>query len=152
MPVARLIDTSISIDAPPSAVWRALTDPVLMKEWMAEPEMQLNIVTDWTVGTPVVITGRHHVRFENRGVVLRFEPDSVLEYSHLSSVSRLPDRPESYTKLSFRLAAAGSYSTALCLTISAFPTESIFRHFDFYWRTTLGILKRFVEERVSAAC
>ena len=147
-----MIDASICIDAPPSAVWRALTDPALMKEWMAEPEMQIDIVTDWTVGSPVVITGRHHVHFENRGVVLRFEPESVLEYTHLSSFSRLPDRPESYTTLSFRITPAGPRSTALRLTISGFPTESIFRHFDFYWRTTLAILKRFVEERGSAAC
>jgi uncharacterized protein YndB with AHSA1/START domain len=152
MTVARVIDASIGIAAPPSAVWRALTDPALMKKWMAEPEMQIDIVTDWTVGSPVVITGRHHVRFENRGVVLRFEPGSVLEYSHLSSVSRLSDRPESYTTLSFRITPAGTHSTSLRLTISGFPTESIFRHFDFYWRTTLMILKRFVEGASRAAC
>jgi uncharacterized protein YndB with AHSA1/START domain len=146
MTVARVIDTSIAIDAPPSSVRRALTDPALMKQWMAEPEMQLEIAADWTVGGAVVIAGRHHVRFENRGTVLRCEPDAVLEYTHLSSVSRLPDRPESYTTLTFRLSPAGSNATTLALAIRGFPSESIFRHFDFYWRTTPAILKRFVEE------
>jgi hypothetical protein len=31
--------------------------------------------------------------------------------------------------------------------LCGFPTESTNRHLDFYWRGTLPILKRFVEER-----
>lgn len=141
----RLIDTSITINAPPTAVWRALTDLSLMKQWMAEPEMHLEIFTDWQTGSPVVMKGWHHTAFENRGSVLRFEPESVLQYTHLSSVSRLPDKHENYTVIGFRLAPEPPHSTSLHLAISNFPTESIFRHFDFYWRVTLPILKRFVE-------
>jgi uncharacterized protein YndB with AHSA1/START domain len=33
-----VIEYSAIIDAPPSEVWRALTDPDLMKQWVAEPE------------------------------------------------------------------------------------------------------------------
>jgi hypothetical protein len=118
-----------------------------MKQWMGEPEMQLEIVTDWQVGSPITIAGWHHVHFENKGTVLRFEPNLVLEYSHLSSVSRLRDEAESYTKIEFRLVPADEHCTSLNLRISGFPTESIFRHFDFYWRMTLPILRRFVVSR-----
>jgi hypothetical protein len=31
------------------------------------------------------------------------------------------------------------------LTLSDFPTHTIYKHLDFYWRTTLEILKQFVE-------
>lgn len=141
----QLSDFSLSIDAAPPVVWRALTDTALMKQWMAEPEMQLDIVTDWSVGSPIVMRGWHHIKFENKGIVLRFEPYSILRYSHLSSVSRLPDTPENYTIIEFRLAPAGPKSTSLHLTISGFPTESIFKHFDFYWATTIQMVKRFIE-------
>ncbi len=142
---ARLIETSIAILAPSEDVWRVLTDPALMTQWMAEPEMRLEIDTNWQVGSPIVMRGRHHVRFEDRGIIRRFEPYSLLEYTHLSSVSRLPDLPENYTTLAFHLAPAGDY-TVLTLRISNFPTEAIFKHFDFYWRTTMLVLKRHIED------
>ena len=76
-----VIANSVTIDAPPSEVWRALTDPDLMKQWMAEPEMRLEIFTDWKVGSPIVVKGHHNnVDFENRGTVLEFEPNSILRY------------------------------------------------------------------------
>lgn len=143
--ITRVIETSVTINASPSAVWRALTDPTLMKRWMAEPEMRIEIVTDWKAGGPIVVSGWHHTNFENKGIVLAFEPYSILRYSHLSSVSRLPDKPGNYTTIEFRLEQAGPESTSLNLTISGFPTESIFRHFDFYWRATMRIIKGFIE-------
>ena len=76
--------------------------------------------------------------------VLAFEPPTVLRYSHLSSLSRLPDAPESYSVFEFRLAQRGG-GTSLTVLLSGFPTESIRKHLEFYWRGTLGVLKRFVE-------
>jgi hypothetical protein len=37
--------------------------------------------------------------------------------------------------------------TALALTLSNFPTESIYQHLAFYWTVTLEALKRMIEER-----
>ena len=144
--ITRAIEISTSINASASAVWRALTDPALVKQWMADPEMRIDVVTDWEVGHPIVVRGWHHVNFENKGVVLEFEPRSILRYSHLSSVSKLLDTPENYTVIEFRLGRENPESTRLNLAISGFPTESIFRHFDFYWKTTLHLFKQFIEK------
>ena len=143
-PVASLFEKSITIDAPPPVVWDALTRLELMKQWMAEPELRLDIITDWTVGGPIVIRGFHHVEFENRGTVLEFDPNRVLRYTHLSSLSRLPDRPEHYSIIDFRLVPVGS-QTSLTLMVSNFPTDTIQKHLNFYWRTTLAILKNVIE-------
>ncbi|HEY8894738.1 MAG TPA: SRPBCC domain-containing protein, partial [Niastella sp.] len=80
-----------------------------------------------------------------KGTVLQFEPGKVLSYSHLSSLSRLPDQPNNYTVITFNLAPLQD-QTSLTLTINNFPTETIYRHLDFYWRTTLVMLKKFTEE------
>lgn len=133
------------IDAPVTRVWDSLTNPLLMKQWMGEPEMELEVLTDWTVGGPIVTTGFHHARFENKGTVLRFEPHSVVQYSHLSSVSRLPDEPGNYTQIEFRLAPSGTASTRLSVRLTNFPTDSIFKHLQFYWNTTIHVIKRLVE-------
>jgi uncharacterized protein YndB with AHSA1/START domain len=142
--MAFVVERTVVINAPPSVVWNALVRPDLMQQWMGEPEMHLEIVTEWIVGHPITIRGFHHVRFENRGTVLQIEPNRVLRYSHLSSLSRLPDKPEHYSVVEFRLQAVKD-GTALTLTLGNFPTETIRKHLDFYWRTTLEILKKCVE-------
>jgi uncharacterized protein YndB with AHSA1/START domain len=142
--MAQRIDKTIIIEATPSAVWDRLTNPDLMKQWMAEPEIGIEIITDWKVGSPIIIKGFHHIKFENKGTVLQFEPGKVLQYNYLSSLSRLPDSPENYSIVEFRLAPL-EHHTSLTLTISNFPTEIIFKHVDFYWKTTIVLLKKFIE-------
>lgn len=139
---------SIQIDASVTAVWDALTRPELMKSWMADSEIQ--IVTTWDVGTPIVINVEevsHKASFTNGGVVLQFVKERVLEYSHLSSLSQLPDQDENHTIIRFTL-QQDENQTLLELNLSNFASESIHKHIDFYWTVTLDVLKRFVEDRV----
>jgi hypothetical protein len=135
---------TIQIDAAPRAVWDVLTNAGLMTRWMAEPDVRVEVTTDWVVGAPIVVRGFHIARFENSGTVLAFDPPRLLRYSHLSSLSRLPDSTENYSIFEFRLDLIDC-RTALTVTVSNFPTESIFKHLDFYWRGTMGVIKQFVE-------
>jgi uncharacterized protein YndB with AHSA1/START domain len=145
-PGNQIINKVISISAPPLKVWEALTDIKLMKQWMAEE--QITILTNWEVGSPIVIKGdMHWVYFENTGTVLKFEPEQVLKYNHLSSLSRLRDEPESYSAIEFRLSHVEN-KTSLALELSGFATEAILKHLDFYWTVTLEVLKKFVEGRI----
>ncbi len=132
------------IEASPEAVWEALTDPERMAGWMGEPEMGLEIVTDWRIGGEIVIRGFHNGEFENRGDVVRFRPGRSLGYTHLSSVSGLPDEPENHTTIAFELIPSGE-GTSLHLSVENFPTDSIYKHMAFYWNATLGVLKKMVE-------
>ncbi|WP_118952059.1 SRPBCC family protein [Taibaiella helva] len=138
------VEKPILIKAAPQQVWRLLTEPMLMLQWMGDPEMQLEVDTSWEVGTPFIIRGRHHIRFENRGTLLCYEPSRRLQYSQLSSLSRLPDLPEHYTLLDFILEPDGE-DTLLTLTLSNFPTETIEKHLAFYWLATLHKIKKAAE-------
>jgi uncharacterized protein YndB with AHSA1/START domain len=141
---ADLYTKTIQINAPAAKVWAALTRPELMKQWMAETEIEIS--TDWQVGSPILIGGRlYKKRFENKGRVLQFEPEKVLQYSHLSSISRLPDRPESYSLFEFQLTPIGD-QTRLTINASNFPTETIYKHLAFYWNAALEVLKRLIEK------
>lgn len=137
---------SIVICAPRAAVWEALTRPQQMKQWMGEPEMRIDVETDWTVGSPIRISGFLHANFENRGVVLQFEPMEVIRYSYLSSLSRLPDEPRNHSVIELLLDSVGDH-TSLTVIATGFPTATIFKHIDFYWRGTMTVLKRFVEQQ-----
>ena len=142
------IEKAITIDASPAAVWEALTNTNVIPRWMGEPEMEIEIHTDWSVGGPIVISGFHHLRFQNSGTVLSFEPERRLRYTHLSSVSGLADEPANHSIIGFDLEEADA-GTSLTLTVENFPDEVTFRHMDLYWRTTVDLLGRFVERQIS---
>lgn len=145
-PLTQTFTKTVTLGAPAIKVWNALTDVQLMQQWMSEE--QLEIITDWQVGSLIIIKAMAHwVPSESKGTVLRYEPEKELHYTHLSSLSRLPDEPESYTTLAFSLAPI-EQQTALTLMLSNFPTESIYKHLAFYWNVTLELLKRFIEEQL----
>lgn len=138
---------TIRVNVPTHKVWAALTEPARMKGWMANPAdgIDFDIFTDWMVGGSILIRGQlHGLAFENRGTVLQFEPERALRYSHLSSISRLPDVPASYSVIAFELAPVGE-QTKLTLSLSNFPTEAIYKHLVFYWNMVLGRLRDVVD-------
>nr|WP_295380739.1 SRPBCC domain-containing protein [Pseudoxanthomonas sp.] len=143
-PVPATWQERIHVDAPIELVWRVLTDPAHMSQWMGEPEMRVTVETDWHVGGSIAIRGFHHVAFENRGVVLVFEPPHALGYHYLSSLSRLADEPGNHTHLRFELAEEDG-GTTLALTAHGFATDAIFHHTAFYWAGTLHVLKAYAE-------
>jgi uncharacterized protein YndB with AHSA1/START domain len=144
---SKIFNKAVNIKAPTSQVWHILTTPELMKKWMISEDIEINVSTDWKVGSPMVIRGNMNGNnFKNNGTVLQFEPEKTLEYSHLSSMSRLPDRPENYSIVGFTLNPTED-QTILTLTLSNFPTESIYKHLAFYWNVTLEVLKKMIEKK-----
>lgn len=136
--------TTIAIHADPGKVWTTLTDFELMSQWMGEPETNVQVSTDWEIGSPIYIRGFHHINFENKGLVLAYDTEKRLSYTHLSSLSRLADRPENYSTLEFILAPVDGV-TRLTLNITNFPTDTIRKHLEFYWNTTISIIKENAE-------
>jgi len=139
----QMVQKAITINAKPAKIWEGLTNTELMSSWMLDSE--ITIVTDWRVGGPISIRGDlHNTSFENKGFVLAFEPQRLLAYSHLSSLSSLPDIEENYSIIKFNLAPSTD-QTIVTLTLSNFPTEIIYKHLDFYWNFTLVMFKNTVE-------
>ena len=141
---SNIVNKSIEIHATPPAVWQVLTDPDRIKRWMSDDPLEIRC--DWTVGGAINIRGdMHGYAFTNKGIVLALEPDKLLRYTYLSSLSKLPDRPQNYSVIDFKL-IANNQGTALTLTQSNFITLTNYKHFNFYWSTTLQIIKRLAEQ------
>lgn len=140
--------TSVLINSEPSKVWTTLTDFELMSQWMGDPEMKIEVQTDWKIDSEIFIRGFHHIKFENKGVILQYDRENRLSYTHLSSVSRLEDKYENYTILEFVLIPIEE-QTLLTLNIENFPTEIIRKHLEFYWRTTILTIKGQTEKTIS---
>lgn len=137
------INKTVTIHTSASKVWEALTNPELIKRWIADNEV--DVITNWKVGSPIIFRGSlHWINFENKGTIQQFEPEKVFQYNYLSSLSNLPEIPENYTSIRFVLSSTED-KTELMLTLSNFPDEVIRKHLDFYWNVTLGILKNLCE-------
>ena len=88
--------STITIEAPARRVWSVLTDPDGIKEFM----FGTDVVTDWTVGGPIVWRGIWEGKaYEDKGRILEFEPGRRLVVTHFSPLSGQEDAPENYHTL-----------------------------------------------------
>ena len=132
---------SILIDAPRDRVWSALVDPDAIRQYMFGTRM----VSDWHVGSPVVWKGEWQGKsYEDKGEILQFQPERILQYSHFSPLSGLPDLPENYHTVTIELTPNGS-KTELILTQDRSASEEERAHSEENWRMMLVALKRFAE-------
>jgi uncharacterized protein YndB with AHSA1/START domain len=139
-----IIRKQISIHAPVWKLWRAITEPLLMKRWMFDGELEIRF--DLVEGSPITIKGKLHGAFVNKGEIVRVLPEKIFEYTQLSSLSRLEDKPENYTHISFELRAADAQSV-LTARQSNFPGKASREHEDFYWNSALAVLRRMLENQ-----
>ena len=140
--------TAVTIDSEPPQIWAVLTQHKLMAQWMADPEMKIEVHTNWDIDAAILVQAFHHLKFENKGVVLSFDKEKRLSYSHLSSLSRLPDKRENYSIFEFVLTPVGK-QTLLTIFVTNFPTETIRKHLEFYWRGTIVKIKKVVEAQMA---
>jgi uncharacterized protein YndB with AHSA1/START domain len=84
-------DSVVKILAPAGKVWRALTEPELVKQW----QYGADLLTTWEPGTPIVFRNEWEGQvFEQKGTVLEFVPGSRLKYSLFFPHPGMDDRPE----------------------------------------------------------
>ena len=103
MPEDFIAEQRVTINAPVGAVWKTLTEPGLVKQWMHGT----NLETDWRVGSPIAWKGEWKGKsYEDKGVVLEVEPGKLLKNTHWSPMGGSEDRPENYHTVSYELAEA----------------------------------------------
>lgn len=136
--------TSIDIDAPPEHVWRALTEPALVTQYMHGTELR----TDWTEGGPITWSGEWQGRpYQDKGVVLRFEPPRVVSVTHWSPLTGDPDAPENYHHVTYELSPRDAGGTRLTLVHGNSPSEEAAQAMiENGWRPMLESLKRVAED------
>jgi uncharacterized protein YndB with AHSA1/START domain len=77
------VDKSIEIEAPPSKVWAAITDPENTDEWAAEfsgGADRFHLESDWKLGSPVLWKGDDG-KVAVEGNVTALEPNKLLRFT-----------------------------------------------------------------------
>ena len=132
---------STSIDAPAAKVWDALVNPASIKQYMFGTDM----TSDFTPGSAVKWKGEWEGKaYEDKGEILRSEPEHLLQYTHFSPLTGLPDSPENYHTVTIELSGDGA-KTNVALSQDNNATDEEREHSEKNWRMMLEGLKKFVE-------
>jgi len=134
---------SVLIRATPERVWKALTDPTMIRQYLFGTEA----ISDWKIGSPIRYQGIYEGRsYEDKGVVIRSEPGVVLETTYWSSMSGLPDIPGNYKMVRYELKPEEGGPTLLTVTQDNNATEDERTHSEGNWKMVLEKLKDLLEK------
>jgi uncharacterized protein YndB with AHSA1/START domain len=132
---------SINISAPNQKVWDALVDPAAIKQYF----FGTTVVSDWHIGSPIIWKGEWQGKaYEDKGVILQFDPGKIIQYSHFSPLSGLPDQPENYHTVTVELLPSGD-QTLVSLSQDHNATEEERSHSEQNWGMMLAALKKYLE-------
>ena len=136
-----LAKASTTIKATAAEVWDALVDPAKIKQYM----FGTNVTSDWKEGSPISWKGEWEGKaYEDKGVILEMKPRRLLQYTHFSPLSGLPDQRENYHTVTIELAENGS-ATDVTLTQDNNPNEKEREHSEKNWSMMLEGLKGLLE-------
>jgi uncharacterized protein YndB with AHSA1/START domain len=116
--------------------------PDLIRQWFFGVDTE----TDWRKGSSIIHRGEYQGKpYEDRGRILEIIPPRLLQHSHWSPVSGLPDAPENYQQVTWELSERDG-RTDLVIRESNLPSEEALAVSERSWRLALEQLKRLLED------
>jgi uncharacterized protein YndB with AHSA1/START domain len=141
MPEHLVAKTDILIHASAAQVWKALTDPALIKQYLHGTDTK----TDWVVGSPITFSGEWQGKsYVDKGQILENQHETLLQFTHWSSLSGLPDLPENYYIVTFHLLSEDG-GTRLTVTQDPVPNEKAREGSEKSWNGVLATMKKILE-------
>ena len=133
-----IVDIQFEIQASIDRVWEAITDPAMVKQYF----FGTNLITSWEVGSPIIFRGEFQGQsYEDKGIVLQFEPKKSLQYNYWSSFSGKEDKPENYQIITYSLETNGE-NTILTIRQSDMDSEEQKNHSEQNWRMVIEEMKK----------
>lgn len=131
----------VTINALPERVWKALTDPEEIKQYM----MGATVITDWTLGSDIIWKGEWKGKsFEDKGKIIQFEENKKLRYTHYSPLSGKEDSPENYHTVTISLEESAD-QTLVSLSQTGNESEKEQEHATQNWQSMLENMKKLIE-------
>jgi uncharacterized protein YndB with AHSA1/START domain len=135
------LKTSITINAPATLVWKALTDPAIVKQYF----FGTNVQSDWKVGSDIIWSGEWEGKtYEDHGKILEITPGTYVKYSYWSSMGGTEDKPENYQNVSYNLIEKDGITT-LEIGQGNIKDEAAKEHSEQNWQYIFGAMKKMVE-------
>jgi uncharacterized protein YndB with AHSA1/START domain len=136
-----IAQASVMIKAPIEKVWKALMDPEASKAFM----FGATVTSEWNEGDPITWKGEWKGKaFEDKGTVLRVEPQQLLQYSHFSPLSGQEDIPSNYHTITITLTEEDG-GVWVALSQDKNETSEAKEHSEKNWKAMLEALKKYIE-------
>ena len=133
---------AVTINAPASKVWEALTTPAIIKQYF----FGTDAISDWKVGSPLIFKGEWQGKqYQDKGTILESVPQKKFKYSYWSSMSGIEDKPENYVNVTYEL-SENNNATTLTVTQENIPDEKTKAHSEENWKKVIGDLKKLLEK------
>ena len=140
-----VVSESVDINVPPYKVWKALTDPSIIKKYLFGTET----ITDWKEGSEIIFQGEYgenkEYKYRDKGVILENEPYKKLSYSYWSGFSGLEDKPGNYSTVTYTLKNDDDAITNFTWTQKGYASEENYQHSLSGMKDFLTQIKHIVE-------
>ena len=139
----KLVSTSgITIDAPVSKVWQALTDPAQIKQYL----FGTNTVSDWKKGSPISYEGEWEgKKYKDKGTIIEIVPEKLLHTTYWSSMGGKEDKTENYNNVIYELQPQNG-KTMITISQDNIDTEEQLKHMEQNWAMVLDSMKKLLEK------
>ena len=135
------LQLSVTINAPISAVWDAVTNPAQIKKYL----FGTDTVSDWKVGSSIKFTGVWEGKpYEDKGTILQIEKEKILKYNYWSNFSGEPDIPANYSNITYSLSSQKD-GTLFTLTQDNFKSTEARVHSEKNWGMVFETMKGMLE-------
>ena len=142
-----IVSESIGINAAPSKVWNALTNPEIIKKYLFGTET----ITSWKVGSEIIFQGEYgenkEHKYRDKGVIIQNVLHELLSYSYWSGFSGLEDKPENYSLVTYSLKSDDDKKTIFTWTQKGYATEEGYQHSLSGMKEFLEQIKQIIEEK-----
>jgi uncharacterized protein YndB with AHSA1/START domain len=136
-----IVSKSVDVNADPSKIWKALTNPEIIKEYLFGTET----ITNWKVGSEITFQGEYNGhKYKDKGIIRENIPNKILSYTYWSGFSGLEDRPENYSLVTYSLTPSGN-NTKLTWTQKGFANEEGHKHSESGMDEFLAGIKKIIE-------
>jgi uncharacterized protein YndB with AHSA1/START domain len=120
-----VVSTSVDVKAEPAKVWKVLTTPDIIKEYLHGTET----VTDWNPGSEIIFQGEYDGhKYRDKGVIQENVKHELISYSYWSGFSGLEDKPENYSLVTYRLQPVNADKTRFTWEQKGFANEDGYNH------------------------
>lgn len=138
---AHVAKASVFIGVPAEKAWKALVDPALVKRYLFGTDMK----AEWKVGGKITYSGEWEGRkYQDKGVILELDEGKVFKSSYWSAMSGLPDLPENYNGVTYRLSEAKG-GTIVSVEQDNVASAEAAEHSSSNWKAALGSMKAILE-------
>jgi uncharacterized protein YndB with AHSA1/START domain len=129
------------IQAPLSRVWNALVNPEIIRKYM----FGTHVISDWKVGSQIIWKGEWNGKsYTDKGEILQMTEGKLLQYSHFSPLSGIPETRENFHVVTIQLKDKNN-KVEVELSQDNNETEESRDHSQKNWEAMLKNLKEILE-------